>query len=148
MSARVFAVASGQDGVALAKKIGADAVADGHKDDVAAAVRDFARDGVDAALVTAGGPDVDKALAAVRDGGRIAYPNGVDPEPKGRQGVDVQSYDGTPDPNLIDEINRLIDAGSFHVHIGQTFRLDQAADAHRALETHHLGKLALQPNLP
>jgi NADPH:quinone reductase len=41
MGARVFAVASGQDGVALAKKIGADAVADGHKDDVAAAVREI-----------------------------------------------------------------------------------------------------------
>ncbi len=144
MGARVFAVASGQDGVALAKKIGADAVADGHKDDVAALVRKFAPDGVDAALVTAGGPDVDKALATVRDGGRIAYPNGVDPEPKRRPGVDVQSYDGTPDPNLIDEINRLIDAGPFQVHIAQTFRLDQAADAHRALKTHHLGKLALQ----
>jgi NADPH:quinone reductase-like Zn-dependent oxidoreductase len=146
--ARVFAVASEPDGVSLAKKIGADAVADGHKDDVAALARKFAQDGVDAALVTAGGANVDKALAAVRDGGRIAYPNGVEPEPKGRRGVDVQSYDGTPDPNLIDEINRLIDAGPFHVHIAETFRLDQAADAHRALNTHHLGKLALQPSSP
>jgi NADPH:quinone reductase-like Zn-dependent oxidoreductase len=146
MGARVFAVASGQDGVKLAKKIGADAVADGHKDDVADVVRHFAPDGLDAALVTAGGPDVDKALASVRDGGRIAYPNGVDPEPRGRQGVEVESYDGTPDPDLIDKINRLIDAGPFHVHIGETFRLDQAADAHRALESHHLGKLALQPS--
>jgi NADPH:quinone reductase-like Zn-dependent oxidoreductase len=148
MGARVFAVASGQDGMALAKRIGADGVADGHKDDLPAVVRGFAPDGVDAALVTAGGPEVDKALAAVRDGGRIAYPNGVEPEPRGRQGLDLQSYDGTPDPNLIDEINRLIDAGPFHVHIDQTFRLDQAADAHRALETHHLGKLALQPSSP
>lgn len=146
MGARVFAVASGEDGVTLAKKIGADAVADGHNDDVAALVRDFATDGVDAALVTAGGPNAEKALAAVRDGGRIAYPNGVDPEPKGRKGVSVQSYDGTPDPDMIEEINRLIDVGPFHVHIGQTFRLDQAADAHRALETHHLGKLALTPS--
>jgi NADPH:quinone reductase len=145
MGARVFAIASGQDGVALAKKLGADAVVDGHKEDVVAAVRDFAPNGVDAALVTAGGPDVDKALAAVRDGGRIAYPNGVNPEPKERHGVDVQSYDGSPDATVIDEINRLIDAGPFHVHVDQTFRLEQAADAHRALEAHHLGKLALQP---
>jgi NADPH2:quinone reductase len=146
MGARVFAVASGQDGVSLAKKLGADAVADGRKDDVIAGLRKFAPDGVDAALITAGGPDVNKALAAVRDGGRIAYPNGVEPEPKGRPGVDTQSYDGTPDPSLIDEINRLIDAGPFHVQIAQTFRLDQVADAHRALKTHHLGKLALQPS--
>ncbi|HKD37180.1 MAG TPA: zinc-binding dehydrogenase, partial [Pirellulales bacterium] len=146
MGARVFAVASGQDGVTLAKKIGADAAADGHKDDVAAAARHFAPNGIDAALVTAGGPNVEKALTAVRDGGRIAFPTGVEPEPKGRQGVHLQSYDGMPDPDLIDEVNRLIDAGPFHVHIGQTFRLDQAAEAHRALESHHLGKLALQPS--
>jgi len=146
MGVRVFAVASGQDGVALAKKIGADAAVDGHKDDVAAAVREFAPDGVDAALVTAGGSNADGALAGVREGGRIAYPNGVDPEPTKRRGVDVQSYDGRPDPNLIEEINRLIDAGPFHVHIDKTFQLDQAADAHRALEAHHLGKLALQPS--
>jgi NADPH:quinone reductase-like Zn-dependent oxidoreductase len=82
----------------------------------------------------------------VRDGGRIAYPNGVDPIPRGRPGVDVESYDGTPDPDLIDEINELINAGPFYVHISQTFRLDQAAAAHRALEIHHLGKIALQPS--
>jgi NADPH:quinone reductase-like Zn-dependent oxidoreductase len=146
MGARVFAVASGKDGAALAKEVGADAVVDGRQDDVAAAARSFAPDGVDAALVTAGGPDVDKALAAVRDGGRVAYPNGVEPEPKVRQGVNVQSYDGTPDPNVIEKVNRLIEAGPFHVHIDQTFRLEQAADAHRALNAHHLGKLALQPS--
>jgi NADPH:quinone reductase-like Zn-dependent oxidoreductase len=145
MGARVFAVASGKDGVELAKKIGADTVVDGHKEDVAAAVRDLAPDGVDAALVTAGGPDVDEALVAVRDGGRIAYPNGVEPEPKARAGIHLQSYDGRPDPNVIEKINHLIGSGPFHVHIAQTFRLDQAADAHRALGTHHLGKLALRP---
>jgi NADPH:quinone reductase-like Zn-dependent oxidoreductase len=146
MGARVFAVASGEDGVALAKKVGADAVVDGHQDDVAAAARKFAPDGVDAALVTAGGPDVDKALTAVRDGGRVAFPNGVEPQPKVRKAVNAQSYDGEPDPKLIDKINRLIEAGPFHVHIAQTFGLDQAADAHRALEAHHLGKLALRPS--
>jgi NADPH:quinone reductase-like Zn-dependent oxidoreductase len=146
LGARVFAVASGGDGVALAKKVGADTVVDGHRDDVAAAAREFAPDSVDAVLVTAGGSEVDKALAAVRDGGRVAYPNGVEPEPKVRQSVRVQSYDGRPDPDLIEKINQLIEAGPFHVHIAQTFRLDQAADAHRALDAHHLGKLTLQPS--
>ena len=111
---------------------------------MATVAREFAPDGMDAVLVTAGGSEVDKALAAVRDGGRVAYPNGVEPKPKVRQSVRVQSYDGTPDPDLIKKINRLIEAGPFHVHIAQTFRLDQAADAHRALDAHHLGKLTLQ----
>ena len=55
MSARVLAVASGNDGVALVRRLGADAVLDGHKDDVVAAARAFAPDGFDVALVTAGG---------------------------------------------------------------------------------------------
>ena len=42
MDARVFAVASGSDGVALVKRLGADAVVDGHKDDIAATARRFA----------------------------------------------------------------------------------------------------------
>jgi NADPH:quinone reductase-like Zn-dependent oxidoreductase len=146
MGARVLAVASGPDGVELAKRIGADLAADGHRDDVAAAARDFSPDGINAALVTAGGAQIDKALAAVRDGGRVAYPNGVEPEPRARPAVHVQSYDGVPDEQVIEKINRLIEAGPFHVHIARMYKLDRAADAHRALEAHHLGKLALRPS--
>ena len=72
MGARVLAMASGDDGVALATRLGADAVVNGRKDDVAAAAREFAPDGLDAALVTAGGETAERALAAVRDGGRVA----------------------------------------------------------------------------
>ena len=145
MGARVFAVASGDDGVSLAKRLGADAVVDGHRDDVAAATRRFSADGVDAALVLAGGEAADQALTAVRDGGRVAHPNGVEPEPKARPGLKVSAYDGQPDRQIIDKLNRLIEAGPFEVHIAHMFPLEQAADAHRALEEHHLGKLALRP---
>jgi NADPH:quinone reductase-like Zn-dependent oxidoreductase len=145
MGARVFAVASGNDGVTLAKRLGADAVVDGHQDDVAAAARTFAPDGLDAALVTAGGEAAERALTAVRDGGRVAHPNGVEPPPKARTGVKVSAYDGEPDRQIIDKLNRLIEAGPLEVHIARTFPLDQAADAHRALDEHYLGKLALRP---
>jgi NADPH:quinone reductase-like Zn-dependent oxidoreductase len=146
ISARVFAVASGDDGVALAKRLGADTAVNGRKDDVAAAARIFAPNGLDAALLTAGGAAAERALAAVRDGGRVAYPNGVEPEPKARPGVRVQNYDGMPDPQAIEKLNRLIESGPFEVHVDGTFPLDRAADAHAALEKHHLGKLALRPN--
>jgi NADPH:quinone reductase-like Zn-dependent oxidoreductase len=109
MGARVLAVASGEDGVALASRLGADAAVDGRKEDVPAAAREFAPDGLDAALLTAGGEPADRALAAVRAGGRVAYPNGVEPEPRPRLGVTVQSYDGTPDSQVIAKLNRLID---------------------------------------
>ena len=116
MGARVFAIASGDDGVSLAKRLGADAVVDGHQDDVAAAARKFAPRGVDAALVTAGGEAADRALTAVRDGGRVAHPNGVEPIPKAPPGVKVTAYDGEPDREIIDRLNRLIEAGSFEAH--------------------------------
>jgi len=145
LGARVFAVASGDDGVSLAKRLGADAVVDGHRNDVAAAARKFASGGVDAALVTAGGEAADRALTAVRDGGRVAHPNGVEPVPKVRPGMKINAYDGAPDRQIIDKLNQLIEAGPFEVHIARTFPLERAADAQQALDEHYLGKLALRP---
>src|SRR5271155_6226301 len=55
MGARVLALASGEDGVALARRLGADVVVNGRKDDVAGAPRAVAPPGPDAAPVTAGG---------------------------------------------------------------------------------------------
>ena len=69
LGARVFAVASGDDGVALAKNFGADAVVNGRKEDVVDAARQFAPNGIDAALDH--GPAVEaaeRALQSVRDG--------------------------------------------------------------------------------
>jgi NADPH:quinone reductase len=145
LDARVLAVASGDDGTGLARRLGADAVVDGHKEDVAAAARAFAPGGLDAALLTAGGDAAQKAVEAVRDGGRVAYPHGVEPEPRAPRGVQVTSYNGDPDPRVIEKLNRLIEAGPFEVHVARVFSLDQIAEAHRTLDQHYLGKLALRP---
>ena len=145
IGARVFAVASGDDGVALAKRLGADAVTNGRKDDIEAAVRTFAPNGLDAALVTAGGETTDRALRAMKKDGRVAYPNGVMPAPKGPSGVKAESYNVEPSPEQIERLNRLIESGPFEVHVARTFPLDHAADAHRELDKHYLGKLALRP---
>jgi NADPH2:quinone reductase len=145
MGARVLAVASGEDGVNLVRRLGADFLVDGHKEDVAAAARRFAPGGLDAALITAGGEAAQKAIEMVRNGGRVAYPNGVEPEPKARQGVTLLAYDGEPDPETIQMLNQLIEAGPFEVHVARTFSLDEAAEAHRALNQHYVGKLALRP---
>lgn len=144
MRARVLAVASGADGVALAERLGADAVVEGRTGDVLAASRAFAPDGLDAALLTAGGEAAENALAALRDGGRAAYPNGVQPEPRAPDGVRLDAYNGDPDRDVIDRLNRLIERGPFDVHVARTFPMEQAADAHRALDGHYLGKLALR----
>jgi NADPH2:quinone reductase len=143
MGARVLAVASGDDGVALVRRLGADFVLDGHKDDAVAAARKFAPGGLDVALVTAGGDVADRALTAVRDGGRVAYPNGVMPLPKARPELRLQSYDVTPDAQLLKKLNQLVESGPFEVHVDRLFSLEQAGEAHRALDQHYLGKLAL-----
>jgi NADPH:quinone reductase-like Zn-dependent oxidoreductase len=144
LGADVFAVASGKDGVQLAKKLGADSGVDGRGANVLDAARQFAPNGIDAALVTAGGEETDEALLAIRKGGRIAHPHGVMPEPTAPDGVAIEAYDGENNPALIDRLNALIDSGPFEVHVDKTFRLEEASQAHQALTEHHLGKLALR----
>src|ERR1700751_5061982 len=94
MRARVLAVASGDDGVAFVRGLGVDKVVDGKKNDIAAAARQFAPQGLDAVLLSTGGERGEKALSTLREGGRAAYPNGVEPIPKERAGIKIQSYDG------------------------------------------------------
>ena len=144
LGADVFAIASGDDGVELAKKLGADSAVDGRGDNVLKAAREFASNGIDAALVTAGGERTAQALSAIRKGGRIAYPHGVMPVPTAPDGVAIEAYDGETSPALIDRLNALIDSGPFEVHVDRTFRLEEASKAHKALTEHHLGKIALR----
>ncbi|HET6250005.1 MAG TPA: NADP-dependent oxidoreductase [Tepidisphaeraceae bacterium] len=145
MGARVFAVASGNDGVALAKRLGADVAVDGHQQDVVAAARQFAAGGIDCALLTAGGKQADHAIECLRDGGRVAYPNGVEPAPKARPGIKIRNYDGGTGSQNIARLNQLIGDKPFEVHVARTFPLNQVAEALKALNEHYLGKLALKP---
>ena len=71
--ARVLATASGRDGIALVRRLGADAAADARHDDLKAAALAFAPEGVDAVLALAGGKSLTRLLDAVRrrGGGRI-----------------------------------------------------------------------------
>jgi NADPH:quinone reductase len=144
LGARVFAVASGEDGVSFVQRLGADAAVDGHSDKVLDVAREFAPDGIDAALVTAGGEATNRALSAIRPDGRVAYPNGVMPEPKAPAGVRIEAYDGEGGREPIRRLNQLIEAGPFEVHVDRTFPLEQAAAAQAALAEHHLGKIALR----
>lgn len=145
MGARVLAVASGEDGVALAWQLGADAAVEGRHGAVAGAIRAFAPGGLDAVFATAGGGSLDAALAAVRDGGRVAYPEGIGPEPQARPGIEVEGYVATADRQVLEKLNSLIAAGPFTVHVARSFPLGQATEAHRALDDHYLGKLVLTP---
>lgn len=144
LGARVLAVASGDDGVALARQLGADAVVNGRGGDVLTAARAFAPRGFDAALLTAGGEVAEQALTTARPGARVAYPNGVQPEPHAGPELQVSSYNGEPDGEVLKRLTRLIGAEPFVVHVDRIFPLAEAAAAHLALEQHYLGKLALR----
>ena len=144
LGARVLAVASGSDGVSLVNALGADAAADGHSEELLRIVAEFAPRGLDAALLTAGGKPAEQLVSALRPDGRAAYPNGVEFQPP--SGKRVIPYNGDPDHDILTRLNDLIDTFPFDVHLSRTFPLDHVADAHRALDTHHVGKVALRIN--
>jgi NADPH:quinone reductase-like Zn-dependent oxidoreductase len=141
---RVLAVASGDDGVALAQRLGANAVVDGRKDDVLVAASRFAPNGLDAALITAGGDTAERSLRAVKRTGRVAWPNGVYPVPATSPVGLVSYYDGDRSRSAAERLNAIIDASAFETHIARTFALEQVKDAHLALREHYVGKLTLR----
>ncbi len=144
IGASVLAVASGEDGVELVRSLGADAAVEGHSGDVVEVTRRFAPDGLDAALVLAGGGGLEKILELVKRGGRVAHPNGVDPVPKVPAGMTRTAYDGMANRDALDRLNALIGSAPFHVKLGRVYRLEEAERAHREVHEHHLGKLALR----
>src|SRR2546421_917042 len=144
--ARVLATASGRDGLRFVRRLGADAAADGRRDDLAAAALLFAPAGVDAVLAFAGGPRLTRLLGAVKRGGRVAFPNGVEPAPRKRRGIKVTSYDGTPGVREFERLGRAIDEARLKVPIAASYPLARAAAAHQRLSKGHvLGRVTLTP---
>jgi NADPH:quinone reductase-like Zn-dependent oxidoreductase len=142
LGAHVLAVASGADGVELVRRLGADTCVDGRTADVAAAAYAFAPEGLDAALVVAPNAPLD-ALALVRKGGRIAYPNGVEPAPEELPDVTVEAYDGYSGHEALERLTELVEMAPFHVEVSREYSLDAASLALRDVTKHHVGKLAL-----
>ena len=144
---RVLAVASGKEGVKLAQERGADLAIDGRTDDVLDAAKKFAPNGIDAALATIGGETVDHALLAIRKGGRVATPIGVEPEPpRTPKGVAMLPFNGDRSHAALLRLNHIVESGSFKVHIAERFQLEDIPKAHRLLGTHPTGRLALHIN--
>ena len=145
LRARVFATASGAGGARLARRLGADVAVDGKRVDLAAALRRFAPDGVDVVLAFAGGPALTRGLAAVRRGGRLAYPSGVEPAPRKRRGLSVNVYDAVTGPREFERLRRAVEAAKLQVPIAASYSLARAADAHRRIAAGHvLGKVVLR----
>ncbi|HYR77602.1 MAG TPA: NADP-dependent oxidoreductase [Pyrinomonadaceae bacterium] len=143
--ARVFASASGEDGVALALELGAHRAVDGKMEDIAEAARAFAPKGIDAVLALAGGAGFQKCLDATRDGSRVAYPNGVEPVPRKRKGIEMLSYDAVVGMREFERLNRALMDARQKIPIAATYSLASAARAHERIEEGHvLGKIVLR----
>ncbi|KLJ01793.1 hypothetical protein WQ56_05720 [Luteimonas sp. FCS-9] len=140
---RVLAVASGPDGVALAERLGADMAIDGRRHDLAAALRIFAPQGPTAALLTAHDAGIARTVvAALRPGGRVAWPHGVTPPPR-RADVAATGFGAHAGAASVHAACRAIDRGPFHLHVGTRLPLARIAEAGRALAGHHLGRIVL-----
>jgi NADPH:quinone reductase-like Zn-dependent oxidoreductase len=142
--ARVIATARGEAGPQFARRLGADDAVDGENGDIAAAVRQLSSKGVDAVLATVGS-GLQQVIDTVRKGGRVAYPNGLEPAPKERPGIDIIPYDGQSGVRQFEALNRAVEQRKVVVPIGAEFPLDQAAGAHQRLAAGHvLGKIVLR----
>jgi len=145
--AKVLATASGEDGIALVRQLGADEAVDGRSGDIAAAARKFAPKGVDAVLALAAGDALQKCIDALRPGGRVAFPHGVEPEPKARAGITVVPYDAISGPEELElaRLNKLVEMKKFEVPVAAEYSLQDAAQAHeRMAKGHVLGKIVLR----
>ena len=142
--ARVFATASGKEGVELVREMGAHAVVDGKRPDINDQARRFAPDGVDAVLALAGGDALELCLNVLRPGGRLAHPNGVEPAPKKRRGMKLIRYDGISGVREFERLNAAVQAARLKVPIAECYSLAKAYKAHERLaEGHVVGKIIL-----
>lgn len=160
--ARVFATVGTDDKAKLARDAGADAVCVYTRDDFSAAARAFtAGRGVDVVYDGVGRTTFEGSLNSLRPRGLLAsFGNASGPVPafaplllsqKGSLFLTrptLADYTRTPEAlrARADALFTWIAAGTLSVHIGATFPLRAAAEAHRALENRSTtGKVVLLP---
>jgi NADPH:quinone reductase-like Zn-dependent oxidoreductase len=142
--ARVLATASGQKPASLVRRLGAEAVIDARSTTAPAQLRELAPDGIDAVLALAGGEELERCLDFVREGGRVAHPNGIDPEPEARRGFRVDGYDAVAGPRELGRLARAVEEARLRVPIAASYPLARAADAHRRLSKRVIGRIVLR----
>jgi NADPH:quinone reductase-like Zn-dependent oxidoreductase len=143
--AHVIGTATGPEATAFVQKLGAEAVIDARAPDAVERLRATAPKGLDAVLALAGGDNLERLLDLVRDGGRVAYPDGVEPEPRPRGAFRVVAYDGVVGPREFERLEHAVIEAALQVPLAGTVSLGDAADAHRLLEGGRVfGRLGLR----
>ena len=144
---KVLATATNDEGLALARRLGADVVVNGRTGDIAAAARSFAPKGVDAVLGLAGGESLEHCIDTLRsDGrGRVAYLDGMEPLPKPRYGIRMTLYSYISGRHEFDQLDKAVEATRLQVPIAAEYSLADTAEAHKRLEAgHFLGKIVVR----
>src|SRR5882757_9495062 len=129
----------------LVRTLGARRVIDARQTQSIDQLRKFAPGGLDRVLALAGGDGLERCLDSVRAGGRVVYPNGIEPVPSKRRTFRVQAFDMAASPRQFERLNRHLTNGRIRVPITARYSLGKAAQAHRRLARQHvLGRMVLQ----
>jgi NADPH2:quinone reductase len=143
--AHVLATASTVDGKKTLRELGIEDVFDARAGDASARLRTLAPGGLTAVLALAGGKSLERCIDQVVKGGRVAYPTGVEPEPRKRAKIRVIGYDAVAGPDQFDRLNRAVTESRLRVVIDKKYKLEKAADAHARVERPHIvGRIVLQ----
>jgi NADPH:quinone reductase len=149
------AATCGTANVEYVRSLGAHRVIDFKAEDVCEAVRDWSAEGVDVALDTVGPATLPQALDMLRPGGRLTIiltltadgdieHDRKEAERRGFRKI-VTLIDFHRAQKSMRQITNLIDGGLVHVPSIDVLPLEDAARAHRMIETAHVrGKLVLK----
>lgn len=120
------------------RSLGAEPISYG--DDLVSQAKAIAPDGFDVILDYVGGQAIDTAPALLAHGGTITSIT----DARARTELGGNYVWVRPDSAQLAELGQLVLDGIVRVEIAQTFPLEQAADAHRAVETGHVrGKVVV-----
>jgi NADPH2:quinone reductase len=152
VGARIITTVGSEAKARLCREWGADCVLEYKTDDVPARVREFtAGQGVNVWYETQREPDFDKTVDLMAQRGRIVIMAGRQARPpfpvgpfyvKGLalQGFAMFNATAAEQRRCGEDISRWLAEGKLRPVLGKTFRLAEAAEAHRLLEENTLGK--------
>ncbi len=143
--ARVIATASAANHEYV-RGLGADEVIDYTSTDFVEAVRALAPKGVDVAYDTVGGEVQERTVATVRKGGALVTILAPTPAAQQAKGIRLHYVFVAPNAAQLKRLAALADAGRLRTHLAAVLPLEQAAEAHRLIQTGHTrGKIVLVP---
>jgi NADPH2:quinone reductase len=154
LGARVLATAGSPEKAEICRQLGADAVVNHKTEDVAAALRAFAPEGVNVWWETLREPDFEKTISLLALRGRMVIMAGRDARPAfpvgpfyvkdcSLHGFAMFNATAREQRQAANTINRWVSEGKLKARIDRVLSLDQTAEAHRLQEESTIRKSGL-----